>query len=114
MTFGHRSQVTHKPEVKKDACQLPCTAAKQQRRCELLVEVFTLYLQLSETSPAHRGGDGLDGGEQGVEEEGQAAGSPLHLPLLVQHEPRQRHGVGVHRGLLGKGCCGLGHVSKLL
>lgn len=66
--------------------------------------------QFGEAGSAHSSGDGFDGGEQGVEEEGQAPRRTLDLALFVQHEPRESHGVHVdllfrkRRGSLRHGC----------
>ena len=52
--------------------------------------------QFCKPSLAHSRGDGFDGGEEVVEEEGETASSTLSLPLLVQDKPCERHGVHIH------------------
>ncbi len=77
-------------------------------------------LQSGKAGSAHGGGDGLDGGEQRVEQESQAAGGALDLALLVQHEPRERHCVHVDLGLwnrwgdLRHGCLLSGQQSTVV
>ena len=54
------------------------------------------HVQLGKSCFAHSGGDDLDGGEEGVEQHRKAACGPRALPLLVKHEPRQSHRVGIY------------------
>lgn len=47
------------------------------------------YLQVSQTGLAHGGGDGLDGGQHGIDELGQLTGCPLGLAARLDDEPGQ-------------------------
>ena len=67
----------------------PCFDPKQLRQP-------TAHSQLGKARPAHGRRDGLDGGEQRVEQKSQTPRGSLDLSLLVQDEASQGHRVHVY------------------
>uniref|UniRef100_A0A182KIU9 Uncharacterized protein n=1 Tax=Anopheles christyi TaxID=43041 RepID=A0A182KIU9_9DIPT len=57
--------------------------------------MWLVYLQLGNTGLSHRRTDRLDRGLDAVKQLGQVTGGMFVLFLLLQHETRQRHAVGV-------------------
>lgn len=64
----------------------------------------TRYLQVSQAGLAHGRGDGLDGGQHGVDELGHLTGRPLGLAARLHDEARQGPYVCVERRLVRHIC----------